>query len=85
MTRYDEADDWDQWDEEYPDEPDESGTVECPNCGTDVYEDAPSCPVCGEYLVTGSRTGPAWQGKPMWYVTLAMIGIFAVIAALLIR
>ena len=41
-------------DNEYPDpdcdddSDDVTATVRCPNCGTDVYEDAEQCPKCGE-------------------------------------
>lgn len=41
-------------DDEYsadPHDDDElSETERCPNCGADVYEDAPKCPQCGAWL-----------------------------------
>ncbi|MBY0589574.1 zinc-ribbon domain-containing protein [bacterium] len=46
--------DWD--DEEEHDESSEfdsnedDGTVPCPNCGKEMYEDSPRCPYCGEYV-----------------------------------
>jgi len=78
----DDDDDLEDWDEDVPEEPDESGVVECPACGADVYEDSPRCPVCGEYLLPGSRSGSALAGKPVWYVGLAIAGIVAVILTL---
>ncbi len=85
MPRNDEwdEDDWD--DEDYPEEPEESGIVECLSCGADVYEDAESCPICGEYIVSGERAGTSWQGKPNWFVILGVMGITAAIAAMLFR
>jgi hypothetical protein len=78
-------DDWPEEGEDWEDEPwsDEEAPadlVPCPNCGAEVYEDAERCPVCGEYVVHGSS--PAWQGKPGWYVALAVLGTIAVIVVL---
>ena len=66
---------------EYPD-PDDSddgmpGTVACAACGTEIYEDAPQCPVCGEY-VTALR-GSHWEGRPGWWIALGLLGVIAVI------
>lgn len=72
-------DDWD--DEEFPDDPEDSGTIDCPSCGAEIYEEAPQCPVCGEYVVRGSSG--IWQGKSPAYIVLAALGIAAVILSLI--
>jgi hypothetical protein len=77
------SDDFD--DDEYPDpdpsdDPDDlTETVCCPNCGTDVYEDAEQCPKCGEYIDFSTS---AWQDKPLPWVMVGLAGIVAVIIAL---
>ena len=50
-------------DREYPDEPDEDVLEDdddlyfcCPECGADVYEDAPQCPACGWYVTSAGQT-----------------------------
>ena len=77
----DSADDLD--DSEYPDagelEDDSSETVVCPDCGADVYEDAPQCPACGEFLIPDTSV---WSGKSLWWIALGLLGTIAVIAAL---
>ena len=71
-------------DDEYPDEAsldeESSETVPCPECGSDVYEDAPQCPVCGTYITSAS--GNVWSGRPGWWVFLGLLGILALILAL---
>ncbi|MEC9094574.1 MAG: hypothetical protein VX438_17830 [Planctomycetota bacterium] len=42
MDEVNELDDWD-----------ESTTLDCPNCGEQVYEDAEQCPLCQQYIVPG--------------------------------
>ena len=78
----------DSWDDEWSDDDydvdsfddDESETVECPNCGADIYEDVDRCPVCGDFVVHSSAY--VWQNRPTWWVVLGLIGILAVIVAL---
>ncbi len=88
MGAYDEysSDSLEDW--EYPDEPDEpdeddedddSITLPCPACGTDVYEDAEQCPVCGEFIVFNNSP---WQGRSLVWVILGTLGIVATILAL---
>jgi hypothetical protein len=55
-------------------------TRECPACGAAVYEDAEQCPACGEWITQSTR---AWDGKPVWWIALGLLGILAVILALL--
>ncbi len=66
-------------DEEYPDEDErgeEAGTFPCPDCGTEVYEDAVQCPACGTYL---SRDTNPWSGRPVWWILFGLLGIGALI------
>ena len=75
----------DDWDDEYADEAyddvdDESYTVECPECGSDVYEDAEQCPACGQYVVHAS-SNYVWKDRPTWWIVLGLFGILAVIFA----
>ena len=65
----------DDWSDDEPAE-----TLPCPNCGTEVYEDAPACPVCGEY-VTRSRVATA--GMPRWFATLGLVGVVIVVLMLI--
>ena len=60
-------------DREYPDEPEDDDSwsddvyMTCPECGADVYEDAPQCPRCGCYL-----TEAAWTALPMRWKIVAL-------------
>ena len=64
------------WNEAWEDDTD---TVSCPECGSEVYEDALYCPTCGSYITIETS---AWQGKPWWWVVLGVLGISAVIWSL---
>jgi predicted nucleic acid-binding Zn ribbon protein len=83
------SDDWDderpleEWEYPDPDDADDEKTCtqECPMCGADVYEDAVQCPLCGEYMVARGRR--AWEGRPLWWIVLGLLGIMAVIWAFL--
>ena len=44
-------DEVDEYVDDLIDDCDESTTVECPNCGEQVYEDAEQCPLCQQYIV----------------------------------
>lgn len=68
-------------DREYPDpdefdDDDETATVQCAACGAEMYDDAPQCPVCGEYV--GALRGSLWEGRPGWWIALGLLGIIAV-------
>lgn len=80
----DSEDDWleDDWPDDVDDDvdDDEAAVVPCPSCGAAIYEDAVSCPVCGEYVV--HSTSSVWESRPWWWVVLGAVGIVAVIAAL---
>ena len=77
MTAWNEDSDPDYTDDQDADEGD-SLTHPCPECGTDVYEDAERCPACGEWI---TRRSSVWQGKPLWWVILGVLGIIAVVLA----
>lgn len=75
-----------EFDDEYPedgydDDDGESLTFPCSNCGADVYEDAPQCPVCGEYV---TRSSSATAGMPTWMLVLGVLGVLSVIGSLLL-
>lgn len=88
---WDESDDWlgdefadgaDYGDEEFDDDEDDQ-TVECPECGAAVYEDAEQCPTCGNYIVhSTSQSDYLWRNRPTWWVILGLLGILAVIVAM---
>lgn len=65
---------------EFPDSPDsdddEAELMPCPKCGVDVYEDAPQCPLCGEYIV---RSTSPWSGRPWWWIAVGLAGIMAIL------
>jgi hypothetical protein len=78
-------------DHEYPEEDNSDGAwdsddqwseaelAECPNCGTEVYEDSVRCPVCDSYITFGANV---WDGKSLWWIVLGLIGIAATCVAL---
>ena len=73
--------DWDD-DENYGPEG-ESATTDCIHCGGEIYDDAPRCPLCGEYQV-GDRSLTAWEGRPLWWKLGGLLGIVAVLISLLL-
>ena len=79
MSRWD--DDEHDWDDEGEDDPEELDLVTCPACGAAIYEEAEQCPECGEYVVRGSNS--PLRSAPSWYAVIAILGIIAVIVALL--
>ena len=78
---YDELDDF-----EYPDEndgldDDGAETLPCPECGSQIYEEAEQCPICGAY-VTFDRA--LWTNRPWWWILLGLLGMAAVVAGLVL-
>ena len=62
----------DAWDDDEPwddDEIDES-YVACPACGGEMYDDAPCCPHCGEYVLTSAESRTGW---PLWIVLTTLL------------
>jgi hypothetical protein len=45
-------------------------TLPCPYCGAAVYEDAPQCPRCGNYL---SEEDERPVGKPWWLLAGVLV------------
>lgn len=76
MPNFEFTDDFE--DHEYPEEDqyDEDSTVECSSCGAEVYDDSIRCPVCGEYITTGSTSLP-----PIWKFTAIFILVLGAIMA----
>ncbi len=75
--------DWDDSEDDDTEDVDDSAeTVACPQCGADVYEDAEQCPVCGNYIVHTHDF--LWTNRPLWWILLGVLGIAAVIIALLV-
>ena len=62
---------------------DEAETLPCPNCAAEVYEEAESCPECGEYITPGSARS-TFSGKPWWWVGLGLLGVICLILVLLL-
>lgn len=80
---HDSRQDWseDRYDEDWGTDDDEPvDTIPCSHCGTDVYEDAEQCPRCGEWII--DQASPL-TAKPLWWQILGVLGVIAVILALL--
>ncbi len=70
-TWEDESNQWDD-DEDFADEDDEEPTILCPYCRAEMWEEAPQCPECGEYLSVEDRQARhEWQ--PRWIVLTALM------------
>ena len=67
--------DYDEWSE--PDIWDDESTevLACPECGEEVYEFADVCPACGMFITPSADAYNPWQGRPFWWVTLAILGV----------
>jgi hypothetical protein len=55
-------------------------TAPCPNCGTEIYDDSPRCPVCGEYIVA---TVGAAHPLTWWWMLIAAVALFAFVCYIL--
>jgi len=62
----------DSWDDAPP-------TAPCPQCGSEIYDDAEQCPVCGDYLLADRNV---WTGRTWWWVVLGLLGIATTTLAL---
>ena len=72
-------DDWSGESDFDEDEELESEVLPCPNCGADVYEDAPQCPECGSYITFRASV---WSARSWWWILLGLLGVAATILAL---
>ena len=67
--------------DDLPDSDDDlAETIPCPQCGAEVYEEAPQCPGCGHYITPD--TSP-WQGRSVLWIVLGLAGLVAVILVLI--
>ena len=73
------SDDWSERDWDSDGEP--ADTIPCGHCAAEVYEDAEQCPHCGEWIIRGRSS--SLSGKPVWWQIAGLLGIIAVILALL--
>ena len=60
---------------------DEPPTAPCPNCGAEIYDDSPRCPVCGEYIFA---TAGAVHRSAWWWVLAAAVALIAFICYILL-
>jgi hypothetical protein len=71
-------------DADYPDPADDDeDTVPCPSCGAEIFDDAPQCPICGEYVThaTTMTLHPIWRWTAIailavvaWYFLFVVLG-----------
>ena len=66
--------DEDVWDEDDGEE-DEETTIPCPYCRRPIYEDAPRCPYCENYIV---EEDAASRRKP-WWIIIGTLLVFYVV------
>lgn len=55
-------------------------TIPCPFCKAEIWEDAPSCPACGNQL--GGADMPA-QRQPWWVLITALLLLYLFVRTLL--
>lgn len=70
------ADDDDDWND--PDDDtshDDLPTVPCPYCSREIFEAAPKCPYCGEYISEEDATP---SRKPLWIVMGVLVCLYIV-------
>ena len=48
----------------------------CPSCGSEVYDDATICPICGEMLVEESDKPKPWAVIVVGLILLAFVLIY---------
>ncbi|MBI1249654.1 hypothetical protein GC197_17655 [bacterium] len=75
------GDDWDN-DEDWSDEPDDDqdDTINCPNCGAEIFDDTDVCPICMHAII---HDRSPWSGKSVGWIVLGVLGIIATIVMLL--
>ena len=64
-----------EYDDSYDDEDEEDVYLPCPNCKQEIYEDAPKCPYCGEYVTHSTALNPIWK----WTAILLLAGAFVIL------
>lgn len=63
-------DDDDEWEDDEWEDDDDEALVACPNCGAEILEDTPRCPVCETYV--SWEPGLASR-RPAWVVATALL------------
>lgn len=84
MSYDDEIDDYyvEEWSEPDIWDDDPTDMLSCPECGEEVYEFADLCPHCGMFITPSAATYNPWQGRPLWWLALAVIGIVGFLLSL---
>jgi len=54
-------------------------TVECPDCGQSILEDAPRCPHCGQWLIDDTPAARRARGWLWPMIVSAIVAIILVI------
>ena len=52
-------------------------TIECPDCGEEVYADAFRCPHCGTMITDEEKTGSHKKAK--WFILTAVVCVLMVV------
>ena len=66
---------------EFPEEDDDDGDyIPCPSCSELIYDDAPQCNYCGEYVTHSSSP---FSGRPNWWIAIGVLGIVSVLFLLI--
>ena len=84
MSYDDEIDDYyvEEWSEPDIWDDDPTDMLLCPECGEEVYEFADLCPHCGMFITPSAAAYNPWQGRPLWWLALAVIGIMGFLLSL---
>ena len=84
MSYDDEIDDYyvEEWLEPDIWDDDPTDMLSCPECGEEVYEFADLCPHCGMFITPSAAAYNPWQGRPLWWLALAVIGIMGFLLSL---
>ena len=84
MSYDDEIDDYyvEEWSEPDIWDDDPTDMLSCPECGEEVYEFAGLCPHCGMFITPSAAAYNPWQGRPLWWLALAVIGIMGFLLSL---
>lgn len=69
--------------EDFDDQPDDGDTddaeltIACPYCQNDIYEDAPQCPHCGNFLSDEESARPP---RPAWLIAGVVLGLLVILS-----
>ena len=84
MSYDDEIDDYyvEEWSEPDIWDDDPTDMLSCPECGEEVYEFADLCPHSGMFITPSAAAYNPWQGRPLWWLALAVSGIMGFLLSL---